>query len=41
VYQLDGRAYHLAHTLRAGTSTRLEQPFPVEVDPAILVCAPH
>jgi Uma2 family endonuclease len=41
VYELDGRAYRLAHTLRAGTSSRLEQPFPVEIDPAILVRAAH
>ena len=41
VYELDGQAYRLAHTLRAGTATRLERPFPVEVDPAILVRAAH
>jgi Uma2 family endonuclease len=41
VYELDGRAYRLAHTLRAGTTGRLEQPFAIEVDPAILVRAPH
>ena len=41
VYELDGRAYRLAHTPRAGTTTRLERPFPVEVDPAILVRAAH
>jgi Uma2 family endonuclease len=41
VYELDGRAYRLTHTLSAGTSSRLEQPFPIEVDPAILVRAPH
>jgi Uma2 family endonuclease len=41
VYELDGRAYRLAHTLRAGTTGRLEQPFPIDVDPAILVRASH
>jgi len=41
VYELDGHAYRLAHTLRAGTSTALERPFAIEVDPAILVRAPH
>jgi Uma2 family endonuclease len=41
VYELDGRTYRLARTLHAGAVTRLEQPFPVEIDPAILVRAAH
>lgn len=41
VYEPDGRAYRLAHIVRAGTATRLGRPFPVEIDPAILVPAAH
>lgn len=37
IHELAGATYRLVQTLRAGTATRLERPFPVQIDPALLV----
>lgn len=37
MFELDGSVYRLTHMLRAGTSTYVNAPFPVEFDPAVLL----